>query len=292
MSEPPLTAAATMVALQLTPVVYTVAGVEAIAKAVVECDAVRPYPLHLKVDTGMHRVGVAPGDALELARAIAQHDEVELEGVCTHFAVADEPDAPFTVEQLTRFEAVLGELQHAGHAPRVVHAANTAAGLAYPAARFDLIRAGIGIYGISPAEHLASHVSLQPVLSLTARVSFVKRCQAGDRISYGQRYVCATDTLIATVPIGYADGVPRALGAVAGEVLVGGMRRPIAGTITMDQLMVDCGAGPVMVGDEVVLLGRQGVEEITATEWADRLGTIPYEIVCGLGSRVPRHVRG
>ena len=292
MSEPPPSAAAATVALRLTPVVYTIAGVEALAKAVVELDAPRPFPLHLKVDTGMHRVGATPAAALDLARAIDQFDEVALEGVCTHFAVADEIDDAFTDEQLATFATVLDELRRNGCNPKVVHAANTAATIARPESRFDLVRTGIGIYGIAPAAHLADAVPLVPALSLSARVSYVKECRAGDRVSYGQRYVCATDTRIATVPIGYADGVPRALAAAGGEVLIGGVRRPIAGTITMDQLMVDCGDAPVMVGDEVVLLGRQGDATITATEWAERLGTIPYEVVCGIGRRVPRHMRG
>ena len=292
MSEPPTAAAAATVAAELTPVVYTVAGVEALAKAVVELDAPRPFAVHLKVDTGMHRVGAHPADALEVARAIAQFDEVALEGVCTHFAVADEPGNPLTDEQLATFRTVLDALQLEGFSPRLVHAANTAAALTRPDARFDLVRVGIGMYGVAPAPALAEVMPFAPAMSVSARVSYVKDSAAGTRLSYGQHYTLAQDARIATVPIGYADGVPRALFQVGGEVLVQGKRCPIAGAVTMDQILVDCGDLPVMVGDEVVLLGRQGEEAVLAEEWAERLGTIGYEIVCGIGPRVPRHMRG
>jgi alanine racemase len=173
-----------------------------------------------------------------------------------------------------------------------VHAANTAGAIAFADARFDLVRVGIGIYGIAPSAALAGRVPLTPVMSVKARVTHVKRLGEGARVSYGLRYRLAREATIATVPIGYGDGVPRSLGAAGGEVLVGGHRHPIAGTVTMDQLMVDTGDTPVEVGDEVVLLGTQGDAEITADEWAARLGTIPYEIVCAIGPRVPRRYLG
>jgi len=150
---------------------------------------------------------------------------------------------------------------------------------------------GIAIYGIPPVPALAGRVPLRPALSLRARISHVKTVDAGARISYGLRYRVDRPTRIATVPIGYADGVPRNLAAVGGEVVVHGRRRAVAGTVTMDQLMVDVGADAVEVGDEVVLIGGQGDAEVTAQEWADRLGTIAYEIVCGIGPRAPRRYR-
>ena len=151
-----------------------------------------------------------------------------------------------------------------------------------------MIRAGIGIYGIPPAPALADALPLVPALSVKARVSHVQRITAGDRVSYGLRYRAERDTTLATVPIGYADGVPRELSHHGGAVLVGGCRCTIAGTVTMDQLMVDVGDARVQVGDEVVLLGQQGDESITAQEWADRMETIAYTVVCGIGPRVPR----
>jgi alanine racemase len=225
---------------------------------------------------------------------------LRLAGVFTHLAVADEPRDEFTATQLERFDEVLDRLRLDPGLPAdvLIHAANSAGALAHPAARRSLVRAGIAIYGVSPGHGVDDLCDeLRPALSLRARVSFVKPVAAGSRISYGLRHTFEHDTIVATVPIGYADGVPRRLSATGGEVLIGGRRCPIVGVVTMDQLMVDCGpAGPdgdaVRPGDEVVLIGSQdglaGRTHIAAEDWADRLGTIAYEIVCGIGTRVPR----
>jgi alanine racemase len=286
LSEPPAAAAGTVVAHRLTPVVYTRGGIDALAHAAHEAGT--RLPVHLKVDTGMHRVGCRPGEAIALTEVIGAHDSLELAGTCTHFAVADEPDDPYTREQIACFDAVLADLRRAGTDPGIVHAANSAGALVFPQARYDMVRLGIAMYGVPPAPGLASAVELRPALSVQARVAFVKDVAAGTRVSYGLRYQASRATRLATVPVGYADGVPRVLGERGGEVLVRGRRCPIAGTVTMDQIVVDVGDLPVEPGDEVVLLGRQGAEEITATEWAVRAGTIAYEIVCGIGPRVPR----
>jgi alanine racemase len=291
LSEPPPPAAPAVVALGLTPVAYTPPGIDALAKAVADSGA-EPLPVHLKVDTGMHRVGCAVADARALAESIVARDELRLEGVLTHFAVADEPDDPYTEQQLDRFDDVLADLRNAGITFDLVHAANSAALLAFTdRARFDLVRCGISVYGVPPAPNLAGRVQLLPAMTFKARVSHVKRLPAGARLSYGLRYTMPRDGTVATVPVGYADGVPRALSATGGHVLVRGRGHPIAGTVTMDQLMVDVGDTPVEVGDEVALLGRDGDAEITADEWADRLGTIAYEVVCSIGRRVPRSYR-
>ncbi len=291
LSEPAPAAADAVIAHGLTPVVYTPAGIEALAKAVVDAGS-DPRPVHLKVDTGMHRAGCTVDDASSLVDAIAARPELVLEGICTHFAVADEPGHAYTLEQVARFDAVLDDLDARGVRPGLVHAANSAGLLGEPSHRYDLVRVGIALYGVPPADALEHRVALQPVLSLHARVAHVKALPAGSRVSYGLRYELPRAGTIATVPVGYADGVPRNLGLHGGEVLVGGRRFPIAGTVTMDQLMVDVGDTPVDVGDDVVLLGRQGDEEITAGEWAARLGTIAYEIVTGIGPRVPRRYLG
>jgi alanine racemase len=288
LSEPPPAAASEVVARGLTPVVYTHHGIEALAKAVAEAGRGEPLGVHLKVDTGMHRVGCALDQAVMFVESITQTPELELEGICTHFAVADEVDNPYTARQAEVFDGLLAQLESRGLRPRIAHAANSAAALVFPGARYDLVRVGIALYGVPPAPDLADRIALRPALALKAHVSFVKDLDAGERLSYGLRYAVSRRSRVATVPVGYADGVPRNLGAVGGEVLVGGRRCPIAGTITMDQLMVDVGEGAVEVGEEVVLLGRQGAEEITAGEWAQRLGTIAYEIVCQIGPRVPR----
>lgn len=287
LSEPPPSAAGAVVAHHLTPVAYREPWIEALAKAVAEAGA-DPLPVHLKVDTGMHRAGCDGGEAVALAGAVAARGELVLEGLMTHFAVADEVDHPATEAQLASFEDVRAELAGAGFGPRIVHAANSAATLTRPEAHFDLVRCGIALYGIPPAPALDGLADLRPAMSLRARVSQLRAVAAGEGISYGLRYRLERPSTIVIVPVGYGDGVPRRLGHVGGEVLVGGRRRPIAGTITMDQLMVDCGDDAVEVGDEVVLIGRQGDEEITATEWALRLDTIAYEITCGVGARIPR----
>jgi len=287
LSEPTAASAPAVVANRLTPVVYSFAGIEAMAKAVAEFGATR-WPVHLKVDTGMHRVGCAPELALEMARAVAMYDELELEGLCTHMAVADEPDHEYTDRQLARFAEVRATLAAAGFEPRIVHAANSAAAITRPDARFDLVRAGIAIYGVAPSTELHDMLPLAPAMTLKANVAHVKSLPAGARVSYGLRYELVLDGKTVVVPVGYADGLRRDYGLAGGEVLVGGARQRVAGVVTMDQAIVDVGCASVEVGDEVVLIGRQGDEEITVDEVAVRLGTIPYEVVCGIGPRVPR----
>jgi alanine racemase len=288
LSEPVPDAAGCVVARGLTPVVYTMAGIDALAKAVADRGAHERLGVHLKVDTGMHRVGCPPEEAVELASQVADRPELELSGVCTHLAVADEPDNPYTQRQLVAFVGVLDDLRARGLPTGTVHACNTAGAIDWPAARFDLVRVGIGCYGIPPADALEGRVDLQPAMAVKARVSHVKDVPAGSGVSYGLRYTTSRPTRIATVPIGYADGVPRELPQRGGTALVHGRRCPMAGTVTMDQLMLDVGDLPVEVGDEVVLIGRQGDQEITAADWAHAMGTIAYTIVCGIGPRVPR----
>ena len=284
LSEPAHGAWPAVTANRLTPMIYSQAAVAAAEAAVTDRVGV-----HVKVDTGMHRVGATPSEAAEVAAAVARSPRLRLEGLCTHLAVADEPGNAYTDEQLRRFEQARDDLAAAGVHADLLHAANSAGSIGHPSARYDLVRCGIAMYGHAPSAALADAVALRPAMALKARVSFVKTVPAGAQLSYGLRYRCETDTTIATVPVGYADGVTRRLSHVGGEVLIGGERRPIAGTITMDQLTVDCGAGSAVApGDEVVLIGRQGDEEITAEEWAAALDTISYEVVCGIGRRVPR----
>ena len=294
LSEPAPRVADRVVAQRLTPVVYTEPGIDALAKAVADAGRAEPLAVHLKVDTGMHRVGCTPEEAVALAMHVAARDELALAGVCTHLAVADEPGNPYTTDQLGRFDAVLDALAARALRPPLAHAANSAALLTDPRARYDLVRIGIACYGLPPAPVLADHagVTLQPALSLRARITMVKTLPPGARVSYGLRSEVGPSGRVATVPVGYADGVPRNLGLAGGEVLVRGRRRPIVGVVTMDQLLVDLGDAPADVDDEVVLIGRQGDDEVTATEWAARLDTISYEIVTGIGARVPRSYTG
>ncbi|MET0145293.1 MAG: alanine racemase [Ilumatobacteraceae bacterium] len=288
LSEQPAEHGPTLVAHRLTPTVTSTAGIDALAD-------LRPDGLgvHLKVDTGMHRIGAQPADVPALVSRIAGHaPQLRLAGIFTHLAVADEPGDPYTAGQLATLTAVLAALPPAVLDGVAVHAANSAGGLAHPASRHDFVRAGIAVYGISPGPEIDELARpLRPALALKARVSHVKRLAAGERLSYGLRYTLPVDANVATVPLGYADGVRRNL-SNNGDVLIGGRRRPIIGNVTMDQLMVGCGDDPVQRGDEVVLIGTQGDERITAEEWGIRLGSIGYEVVCGIGPRVPRLLVG
>jgi alanine racemase len=291
LSEPAPTEIEAAVAFELELTAYTARGVAAIGAA---ASARSPVKVHLKVDTGMHRVGAAGADLLGLAQAVARDPALELEAVWTHCAVADEPANEFTATQLARFDELLGQLSDAGVAPRIKHAANSAAAIAHPAGRYDLVRCGIAVYGIDPARDLHGLVALEPALRFASSVSHLQRVPAGDGISYGLRHRFATDTLVATVSVGYADGVPRRLGLANQRVAIGGASHPIVGVVTMDQLMVDVGASTtdIAVGDEVVLLGAQDGVTIAPDEWADVLDTIAYEIVCGIGPRVERRYVG
>jgi alanine racemase len=298
LSEQPADTAGAFVHNDLTATVYSEGSVATLAAAAAGRSHVA---VHVKIDTGMQRVGAHPDDAATVVRAILDRaPTLRLAGVFTHLAVADEPGDEFTATQLQRFDEVLARLRLDPGLPDdvAIHAANSAGALAHPAARRSLVRAGIAVYGVSPGHGVDDLCGeLRPAMSLRARVSFVKPVAAGSRISYGLRHTFERDTIVATVPIGYADGVPRRLSATGGEVLIGGRRCPIVGVVTMDQLMVDCGPvgngrDTVRPGDEVVLIGSQegpaGREHIAAEDWADRLGTIGYEIVCGIGTRVPR----
>ena len=284
-----------VVRLGLRPTVHRSEAIAGLGAAAARAGG-PPLPVHLKVDTGMHRIGVAPDRAAALAGEVDAHPALVLEGLWTHCPVADEPGNPYTAAQAERFATVVADVRAAGGAPAMVHAANSAAAMDHPALRGDLARCGIAVYGLDPSPALAGRLPLRPALSLKATVTSTRVVPAGEAVSYGLRRPCLVDTVVATVPLGYADGVPRRLGEVGGEVLVHGRRRPFAGTVTMDQVLVDCGPpggdDVVAVGDEVVLLGHQGGDRVGAEEWAARLGTISYEITCGISPRVPRRHLG
>jgi alanine racemase len=282
LSEPPAEAAEQIVARGLTPTIYRREFVAALDRVVADI-----LPVHIKVDTGMHRVGADPDEALELARRVTASDRLDLEGVWTHLAVADS-DPHFTKRQLEDFEEFLAALRSEGIQARLVHAAGTAGALEYPEARYDLVRVGLGVYGLRPAPHVGPGIELRPAMRVVSQVSMLRRLPAGARPSYGRRRPMPAAGTVATAPIGYADGLPRLLGERGAEVLIGGRRLPLAGTVTMDQIVVDADGFEVAVGEEVVLLGRQGDQEVTADEWAELLGTINYEVVCQIGPRLPR----
>jgi alanine racemase len=244
--------------------------------------------VHVKLDTGMGRLGTRdPAAATRVAEAAAATDGVFLAGAMTHFATADERGDAFFGEQLARFEAWALPLK-AAHPSIILHAANSAATLREPSAHFDMVRAGVAIYGLDPFLEDAAARDLEPVLELASYVSAVKPIAPGQSAGYGRRFVAERPTHTATLPIGYGDGVRRALTNNA-DVLVRGQRRPLVGTVSMDNVVLDVGTPPAAaVGDAAILIGAQGEQHISAEEIARRLGTINYEVTCGLLPRVPR----
>ena len=288
LSEQPIELAELIVGYHLTPTISSTRNAAALAAAANAAD--RTIDVHIKVDTGMHRAGVAPRELVVLAKFVDSFESLNIQGVYTHFAVADDPTHEANAVQLAAFEASVADLSKAGINPPIIHAANSAATLSDAKTIFTMVRLGIAMYGLRPGPGVADLCEgLAPAMAIIARVSAVRWIEAGEAVSYGLRRPVESSTLIATVPIGYADGVPRALGTTDVEVLLNGVRRRFAGTITMDQLMLDCGTdSAVQVGDEVVLIGRQGTDTVTADEWADAIGTIGYEIVCGISPRMFR----
>ncbi len=288
LSEQPIELAELIVGYHLTPTISSTRNAAALAAAANAAD--RTIDVHIKVDTGMHRAGVAPRELVMLAKFVDSFESLNIQGVYTHFAVADDPTHEANAVQLAAFEASVEDLSKAGINPPIIHAANSAATLSNAKTIFTMVRLGIAMYGLRPGPGVADLCGgLAPAMAVIARVSAVRWIEAGEAVSYGLRRPVESSTLIATVPIGYADGVPRALGTTDVEVLLNGVRRRFAGTITMDQLMLDCGTdSAVQVGDEVVLIGRQGTDTVTADEWADAIGTIGYEIVCGISPRMFR----
>jgi alanine racemase len=239
---------------------------------------------HVKIDTGMGRVGVNPSEAVAFVREAAKLKGLRLEGLATHFSSSDD-DLPLTARQWKQFELLCDAIRADGITIPCIHAANSGAVLRYPEAAGTCVRPGLVLYGYAPSP--TERVDLEPVLSLRARVDFVKRVPAGTRISYGGRYEAPSESTIATVPIGYADGYRRALSGKA-SALVRGVRVPSVGTICMDQIMLDVGDLPVRDGDIVTLIGRDESETISAWDVALLAGTIPYEILTGISARVPR----
>ncbi|MDQ1709093.1 MAG: alanine racemase [Frankiaceae bacterium] len=251
-----------------------------------------PVRVHLKVDTGLTRGGATAADwpALVSAAGVAQAaGAVEVVAVWSHLACADDPGHPSIDRQLQAFRRA-AEIA-APLRPTLLHLANSAAAVSRPDTHFDLVRPGIACYGLAPIPRRPDHLGLIPAMSLHARVALTKRVPAGTGVSYGHRYVTPAETTVALVPLGYADGVPRAAGSTA-EVWVGGRRRRISGTVSMDQFVVDVGDDDVTAGAAVVLFGSGSGGEPTAQDWADALGTISYEITTRIGPRVPRRYVG
>ncbi len=250
--------------------------------------AARPVGVHLKLDTGMTRLGFPWADAVDFARFVRQLPHLKIDSLYSHLATADSPDPTIMEQQHQRFRAALGQLQQQQLLLPRLHLANTAATLADPTLHYDLVRVGLGLYGLYPAPHLQSRVDLQPVMQVKARITHLKDVPAGTGVSYGHQYRCDRPIRVAVVGIGYADGVPRVLSNRL-QVMVKGHLTQQIGAITMDQLMLNVSHIPnLQEGDVVTLLGRDGNHTIGPDDWATMANTISWEILCGFKHRLPR----
>jgi alanine racemase len=244
--------------------------------------------VHVKVDTGMGRLGFVCEDAVGAVTEIASLDALRLTGLYSHFATSEDPDRSFAVQQINRFRNLQGQLESLGVSVPLKHMANSGAIIDFPEAHFDMVRPGIMLYGYPPSREMRERYPVAPVLSLVSQVTFLKTVGPNTSISYGRRYFTTQETTIATIPVGYADGLSRLLTAKA-EALIRGKHCPVVGTICMDAVMIDLGSRPdVEVGDSVTFIGRQGHEAITAWDLAGKIGTIPYEVTSLITERVPR----
>ena len=244
--------------------------------------------VHIKIDTGMGRIGIAPDDAIPFVMKIhTAYPNIFIKGIWTHFATSDEKDLSYAYTQLHVFQSIITKLELQGiHIP-LVHCANSGAILQMPEATFDMVRPGIMMYGYTPSLDTKKTIPLRPALSFKTKVGFIKRVEKGTSISYNRRYTAKKRTTIASVAVGYADGYFRLL-TNKSHAVIKGKKYPIVGTICMDQMMIDVGNASVKVGDEVVLIGRSGRTVLSGWDIARTLGTIPYEVTCAISHRVPR----
>jgi alanine racemase len=279
-----------VLAYRLTPVLGCADDLARFRRAAEELGVDR-VDVHLKIDTGMARLGLRLGHELEtFCDVLAQTPGIALSGLMTHFACADDADESMSRAQLERFEEARAALRKRGHDPALLHVANSAGLVRFPEARHGLVRPGLALYGLSPSASITIP-GLRPVLSLRSRIVALRDVAVGESVSYGALFRAARPTRVATVPVGYADGYTRRLTGKA-EVLVRGRLCKVIGAITMDMCLVDVTGLDAKLGDEVVLLGSQGDERITAEELAEQSGTITWEILTGIGKRVPRHYAG
>lgn len=251
-------------------------------------DLQKTLPVHLKLDTGMSRLGMPWQEAIQFVGLVQRLPFLKIASIYSHLATADSPDPTVMKVQYQRFEDAIAQLHHAGIQPPRLHLANSAATLADPALHYDWVRVGLALYGLYPAEHLRDKVNLKPVMQVKARVTQVKTIPPGTGVSYGYQFIADQETRIAVVGIGYADGIPRNLSNNM-SVLIRGQRVQQIGAITMDQLMLDVSTIPdLQVGEVVTLIGQDGNVRISADDWAQSLGTISWEILCSFKHRLPR----
>ena len=277
----------TVVRERLTPTVCRFSTVAALASAA-DAQGTSDLAVHVKVDTGMHRLGTPAGTLADLVQTVRNSSPLRLGGIWSHLAAAD-TDPEFTRHQINVYGRALESVGEApaGQKAPLRHLANTPGTLFHPRSHLDMIRTGLGIYGLYPHPAARELLKLRPAMRIISHVSHLQRHPAGTRPSYGRIRALASSSVVATLPVGYADGVPRSL-SECGEVLIGGRRHPLAGRVTMDQMVVEVGEHPVSVGDQVVLVGSQGKEFISFDDWASLSDTINYEVVSRIGPRLPR----
>jgi alanine racemase len=289
LSEPPEASIPTLLERQIVPTVTTREFAVALGKFAAARGVEAPF--HLKIDSGMNRIGIHAEDAAPFARNLADFPGLKLEGTFTHLATADVAGDWEVTRQLQRFEKALSEMRTEGVNAGIVHAANSPATILYPEAHYDMVRCGIAIYGLHPGASTRERIDLVPAMAVKARTTLVKRVSMGESVSYGYTWTAAAPTVVATLPLGYADGVHRVLSGEM-EVLIGGKKCRQIGRICMDQLMVEVPRGADAArGEEAVLVGSQGSERIVMDEIAQRAGTINYEMACAFGMRLERVYR-
>jgi alanine racemase len=281
LTESPTSVADEIIQHGLTQTVYSFSEAKALADESEKRS--KPARVHVKIDTGMGRVGVQPSEAVAFITKISSLPGIVLEGVFTHFAKAEDPADNFTADQFQKFLQIISRVSQVP----LKHAANSAATLFHSQTHLDMVRIGLMMYGLYPQGNSRRLLNLKPALSFKTRVSYLKKVPPGTPLSYGSTFVTSSETTIVTIPVGYADGFSRRL-SNRGQVLIRGKRYPVVGKVTMDLTLINAGSGRVEMGDEVVLIGDQGEQGISADEIAALEDTISYEVVCGIGKRVPR----
>lgn len=286
LSETPLAYIERIIDADLTQTVYTLSLAQSISDVAKQKG--KTAVIHIKIDTGMGRIGILADEALPLIKKICGLPNIHLEGIFTHFAKAEDAADEFTLIQFKRFKKLLDALGNEDINIPIKHAANSAAMINYPDTHLDMVRIGVCMYGLYPSPSIQKRINLKKVLSFKTKILYLKKVPKGTTISYGSTYISAGDTRIATLPVGYADGLSRGL-SNKGKVLIKGRRYPIVGNVTMDMTMIDVNCdGEIESGDDVTIIGSQDNEEITADEIAKQLDTVNYEVICGIGKRVPR----
>jgi len=271
---------------ELSPAVATWESAVALAAAARRLR--KPAKIFIKLDTGMHRIGIPVGEAVAFIQRIAVLEGIVLQGLFSHFAIADSKDKTYTNRQFDAFQGVVAALEQAGIRIPNKSVANSATIVDLPSMHLDFVRAGIILYGLAPSDEVGQTMKLRPAMQFKSRISYLKRVPQGSKIGYGCTYTAPIDIVVATLPVGYADGFSRLL-SNQGTVLLHGIHCPVIGRVCMDQIMLDVTQVPaVAIGDEAVLFGKQGAAEITIDEVAKKIGTISYEVVCNISARVPR----